>query len=266
MHELIALTRAGWLSATSYRFGLVVSLAGVLVGIVPIYFVTSAIQPVVAESISTEGGQYFAFFLTGTVTYSFIAVAVNAIPGAVRGAISSGTLEALLGTPARLPLLLLGFNSYPLLWNAFRNGLTVVAGGVLGAAFVWPQFFLGLPVLILIILAYIPFGLISAASIVAFRTTTPLDRGILMASVALGGVYYSTSVIPSWVGELSYFVPLTYGLRALRRIILEGMPVSAVMSDLIALALSIVVLWALGIAAFGYALRYARRAGTLSQY
>ena len=42
----------------------------------------------------------------------------------------------------------------------------------------------------------------------------------------LGGVYYSTSVIPEVVRPLASVVPLTYGLRALRRTLLSGEPLS----------------------------------------
>ena len=40
---------------------------------------------------------------------------------------------------------------------------------------------------------------------------------MLAASTLLGGVYYPTTVIPSWLASASEFVPLGYGLRALRQ-------------------------------------------------
>jgi ABC-2 type transport system permease protein len=266
MREVLALVRSSWLVITSYRLNFLISLAALAVGVVPMYFVTNAIQPVVAHSIRNEGGQYFGFFLVGMVTYTFIVTAVGSLPAAISSAIGSGTLEALLNTPARLPLLLAGFSSFPLLWTSFRASITVLVGAAFGAAFVWDHLALGLPILLLIILAYLPFGLITSALILVFRTATPLNTGVIAVSSLLGGVYYSTTVIPSWIGAFSSFVPATFGLRALRRIVLEGMPVSAVMGDVASLVLFVVVLWGVGMAAFVFALRYARRAGTLSHY
>jgi ABC-2 type transport system permease protein len=266
MSEVIALVRASWLSATSYRFSFVISLGALAVGIVPMYFVAGAIQPVVADSIRTEGGHYFGFLLVGLMTFWFLTSAVGSLPSALGSHIGSGTLEALLNTPARLPLLFLGLCSYPLLWTAARAGLMVVTGALLGATFAWTSFLLGFPVLLLIVLVHVPFALVSSAAVLIFRTPTPLNTAVLSLSMLLGGVYYSTSVIPSWMGNLSQFVPLTYGLRALRRLVLEDMPLSAVMGDLTVLILFGLGLWTVGLAAFVHGLRYARRAGTLSHY
>src|SRR5690606_34752885 len=104
------------------------------------------------------------------------------------------------------------------------------------------------------------------ASLIAFRTAGPLAHGVLFASTMLGGIYYPTRVIPSWIQDLSSLIPLTYGLQALRRILLEGAPLVAVAEELGILVVFIVVLMSGGALALWLALRYARRAGTLAQY
>jgi ABC-2 type transport system permease protein len=89
---------------------------------------------------------------------------------------------------------------------------------------------------------------------------------VLLLSGLLGGVYYPTSVIPSWIQSLSSVVPLTYGLRALRRVWLDGVGYREVLPDVLTLAAMALVLLALGIGAFVTGMRYARRAGTLAHY
>jgi len=61
-------------------------------------------------------------------------------------------------------------------------------------------------------------------------------------------------------------IPLTYGLRALRRTLLEGEPLRAVLPDLAILALFVVGLLSVGMIALRVALAYARRVGSLSHY
>jgi ABC-2 type transport system permease protein len=100
----------------------------------------------------------------------------------------------------------------------------------------------------------------------AFRTTGPLSSVVLILSGLLGGVYYPTNVIPEGIQKLSLAVPLTYGLRALRRTLLEGMPFSAVAPDVITLLGFVVLLTSVGLLVLTEALHYARRAGTLAQY
>jgi ABC-2 type transport system permease protein len=118
----------------------------------------------------------------------------------------------------------------------------------------------------LIVLAYVPFGILGAAAVLAFRTTGPLPAVVLTGSAFLGGVYYPTEVIPSWLEQLSAVIPLTYGLRALRRTFLEGLPLGSVSGDLAILVGFIVVLMGASVLLFGKALKYARRTGSLALY
>jgi ABC-2 type transport system permease protein len=181
-------------------------------------------------------------------------------------AVSSGTLDTLLSVPVSPVTIFAGLTSYGYVWTLVRSAVTIIAGVLLGANLVWERLPAALLILVMIILAYLPFGLMAAAMVVAFRTPGPLGAGVLLATNLLGGVYYPTHLIPSWIQKLSVVIPLTYGLRALRRVVLDGASLASVGSDLGMLALFIVVLSAVGTALLMWAFRYARRAGTLSQY
>jgi ABC-2 type transport system permease protein len=266
VYKVLALMRVSMLTAASYRLSLVISLVGLLASVVPLYFVANALQPVMADAIRSQGGQYFAFVLVGMIAFSFIPAAMNSIPGAIGGGISTGTLETLTSTPTRLPTLLAGLVGYSFCWLILRSLLLVAAGSLLGAQFVWSSLAVGTGILALTVLAYLPIGLIAASLVLAFRTAGPLVQGVSVLSVLLGGVYYPTHVIPSWIETLSFAVPLTYGLRALRQTVLEGLPLASVLPDVGILAAFAAVLLVLGVVVFQYALRYARRVGTLSQY
>lgn len=266
MRKVLALIRVNWLSASSYRLSVVLSVASLLATVVPLYFVANAIQPVIADSIQSQGGEYFAFLLVGMVAFSFLNTAVNSLPSTVSSGIGSGTLEALFTTPTRVSVLLSGMIGYGFLWTAARALILVLAGVAFGAHFAWDRSLLGGAILLLIVLAYLPFGLVAAALVLAFRTTALVPRAVLVLSGLLGGVYYPTKVIPSWIQHLSSALPLTYGLRALRQTVLEGMPLKDVAPDVMILLAFAIVLTALGAAAFAWALHYAKSAGTISQY
>jgi ABC-2 type transport system permease protein len=234
--------------------------------VVPVFFVSKALQPIMADKIRFEGSQYFAFLLVGMISMSFIADAVNAVPTAINTGIGNGTLEALLATPTRLSVLLAGLSGYSFTWTAIRASLMLLAGSLLGASVSWAQVPAALVVLALVILSYLPFGILASSLVVAFRSTGPLTPGILLVSSLLGGVYWPTHVIPSWIERVSDAVPLTYGLRALRRVLLEGMPLSAVWHDLAVVLGMTAVLLTVSLYVFTWALRYARRTGTLAHY
>lgn len=266
MRSTLALIRSRWLAARSYRLRLVISIVSLLVSVVPIYFVTNALQATMADKIAGEGEQYFAFVIMGMVAFLLIPVAINGLSTSISGGISTGIFEALLGTRSSLPSLLAGMIGYDLLWTSVRAGIMLIGATLLGAAILWSQLGSAILILALIVLAYLPFGLLGSAMVIAFRTPGPMPQAVMAVSALLGGVYFPTRVIPSWLETVSHFVPLTYGLRALRGTVLEGVPLMAVLPDLGILCAFIVVLMGTGWITLQYALQYARRTGTLSHY
>ena len=266
MREILSLIRASFRTALSYRLSMVLSLASLTFTVVPLFFVARALQPTMAKSISTEGGVYFAFLLVGMIAYTYISVAVNAIPAVVSSGVSTGTLEALLGTRAPLPSLLLGLIGYNFLWTTVRAVILLAAGLLFGVHLAWGQLWSSLLILVLIVLCYLPFGLIGAALVIAVRTNAAIPQVVLLASTVLGGVYFPTSVLPPAIAPIAEWLPLTPGLRALRQTLLLGYPIGSVSGDLMRAAGLALVATAIGALSLRWAFGYARRAGSLSQY
>lgn len=266
MTRVLALVQAHWQTMRTYRVQTLISTGGILASVIPLYFVANAVQPVMANSIRTEGGSAFGFLVIGLATFMVVSVAVTALPQVVSERINSGVFEALLTTPTSLTELLLGLNLFDLLFSAARAAVLLAAASLLGATFVPGSILPAIAILALIVAAHLPFGLLGAAMILAFRTAGPLPKALLMISGLLGGVYYPTSVIPSWLRAISSVLPLSYGLRALRRVLLQNASLSSVAPDLIALVGTAAVLSVLGVFAVAAALKHARAQGTLAQY
>lgn len=266
MRSILALVRVKWLSFTSYRLNGLFAVIGLIALLVPLYFVANALDPVVADSIANEGGDYFGFLITGMIGMQLIGTGMRVLPNAVSSGIVSGTLEALLATPAGLFRLMAGLQGFDLLWAATRGALLFCGYLVLGGDVSWSGVPMGLVVLALLVVAHMPVGLLATAMILVFRTAGPLIQGVASAVSLLGGVYYSTSVIPEVIRPVADFIPLTYGLRALRRLVLDGAPFSQVAGDVAMLTVMAAGLMAGGIVVVSASLRYARRAGSLAQY
>jgi ABC-2 type transport system permease protein len=266
LRKTLALIRANWLTALSYRVDTMFSFAGLIVAVVPLYFVSGALQPMMAGTIKAEGPEYFGFLIVGLIAFTFIQTAVNALPGALGGEISTGSFEALISTPTPLIALLAGMIGQPFSMTTLRAAILMLCAALFGAHVVWSSGAIAVLIVLLIVLSYLPFGIMAAALILAFRTTGPFPGAILTLSALLGGVYYPTHVIPSWLNAVSVAVPLTYGLRSLRRTLLDGAPLWMSAGDLGVLIGSTVVMTGVSLLVFSWAMRYAKKAGTLAQY
>jgi ABC-type polysaccharide/polyol phosphate export permease len=268
MGKAFALIQASWRTQRSYRVSIVLSILSLGVTVLPVYFVSKALQPYAAESIATQGGNYFGFLVIGFIALIFVSTTVSSIPDAVGSGIGTGTLEALLSTRASIPSLLAGMVGYSFLWTAVKALLFLALAMVLGLHLSFAASLSGVFILVLIVLAHIPFALIAASLVLAFRTTGQIPSVIMIASGLLGGVYWSMTakIIPPWVHAIANWVPLAPGLRALRQTLLNGASLTSVMPDVLLLVGFIVMLNAIGFLTFVEALRYARRTGTLAQY
>lgn len=266
MRSLAAFIRYDFLTQTSYRVHTVFMLVGVLAVVAPVYFIAPALQPTMAESIQGQGGQFFGFLVVGLAAQRILWSAMESLPSALGSGIRTGTLEAFFATPVSVSTIVAGLMAYKTLRGLFEGILLLGAGWILGARLEPDHLIVGFVIILLIVLVHVPFGLMAAAGILAYRTPGPFLLAVYGASVFLGGVYYPTEVIPSWIEKLSLLIPLTYGLRALRRTLLEGLPLPAIVNDLLILLALIVVLGAISILLFWRGLRYARQSGSLAQY
>ena len=266
MRAVLALFRANLRSAATYRLQLVMSVLSLGVMLTATYFATRALQATMSGPIRTEAADYFSFVLIGMIAVTMVQTAVVTLPGAIAGGIRSGTLEAMLATPTRLPWLLAGMSSYAFCWSLLRCALLLAGGLLVGAHVTWPAVPMAAAVFALLLVPYVAVGVLAAAAVVAFRTTGPLPQAVIMASTLLGGVYYPTHIIPGWLERASAMLPLSYGLRALRQVLLAGGGLADIWPDLRMLLLMAVTGGALAVAGFGLALQHARRNGTLAQY
>ena len=261
-----ALTRASWFQARSYRLSLAMQVGGMLFMVVPLYFISNALQSTMAGTIAAESEQYFSFLLVGSAALLLATVALTSLQGAISGGISNGYFESLLMTRAPVPSILVGLTSYGMLLTAIRVFVMVVAGWLLGARVAWSNALPAVFILFLLIVVHWGIGLIGSALMVAFRTAGPLPQFVTTVSTFFGGVYYPVSAIPSWLRTIADATPLAYGLRAVRRVLLHGEGLGAVASDLAMLAAMGVVSLTVGAWAFSVALSYARKSGSLSTY
>lgn len=266
MRSVLALVRAAWLTAISYRVQTAFSLLSLWVTVIPVFFIAGALQPTMAAAIQNEGQQYFAFMLIGSFGVSLVSVSTSALSGAVQGGIGSGFFEALMMTRAPRGSVLAGLSAYPIVWSVFRGVVLVFAGWLIGARVAWHGLPAALLVIALIVVAHWAIGLIGAAMILAFRTTGPLTTAVVLISTLLGGAYYPTNVIPESVRGLAALIPASYGFRALRRVLLDGSALAEVSSDVLILSGMAVLLLLVGTIGFRLAFDYARRAGSLSHY
>jgi ABC-2 type transport system permease protein len=264
--RLSAFLRRDFREALTYKFSFVSSLVGILLSSATFYFVAKLVPPG-TPSLGPFGGDYFSFAVVGVAFSSLLGMFQEGLSAVVRSAQVSGTLEALLVTPASIPTVLFGSSLYSLILQVFR---TVLHLGVALAFFGMTLGRVNVPGVLsvgaLTVLCFLGVGILSASFILVYKTGNPFGWILGTVSGLLGGVVFPVALLPPWIRWVSSLLPVTYALDGMRKCLLASVGFAEVLPDIAALAVFNIILLPASLLAFRLAVRKAKKDGTLSHF
>lgn len=260
------LFRKDLLEQLSYRLSFFLEASGILFYTFTFYFIALMFGGHVPK-LDRYGGDYFSFVLIGLAFSSFLNLSLDTFSNSIRTEQLQGTLEALLAAPTSPAAIFIA----RLLWNFVHSGLHMIGYFVLGIFFLSASYsganVAAVPlILILSLLAFNGMGMISAGFILAFKRGNPLNIFLGFASAFLGGVFFPVDVLPAALQKIAAFVPVTYSLRLMRDACMNGAGFRELAPDFLVLAAICAVLLPAGALFFNWALRRAKRDGSLTHY
>jgi len=238
--------------------------------------VTSATVALIG--VAAQDYQLTLTLVVGALMWNFMSSLYNEIAMSIAYERWEGTLEYTFMAPVSRLIHLTGVSLFSLL-NSIVQTLIVLIGLLLftdlnlrGANLPGVVVVLGVSTI-----AFVGLGLMAAALPVMSPERGAEATHIFQGSLLLvSGVYYPVEVLPRWLQPLSALSPATYTLSACRKLVgignpesvpgnLMGAPISAVMRELIILALMGAVLMPLGLWVFGRIETWAKRTGKLKR-
>lgn len=262
--DLLAFLRRDLLLELSYRFALVLHYSGLVVHLVTFYYVSRLVQG--GPWLEPYGGEYFPFVALGIAFSGFLGFGLSGFSNAIRLEQYYGTLEALLSTPVPAWKLALLATISGYVSTVIEALVYLAAGWSLGLRFPSAAWGPALVVAALTAASFSALGVLAASFIVYFKRGDPINWMIGTLSHFLGGVYFPVAVLPAWLAAAAKLLPVTHGLEALRRTMLQGAGLSDVRYPVLALAAFAAVGWPVALWSFTVALNAARRRATLSHY
>lgn len=257
------MVRRDWLTAIRYGGASALYAVGLVFEVTAFSFVARSVGP----GYRPDGFDFFSFLVIGTGIWGFFLATVSSFVNAIREAQVSGSIEVLMTTSTKPPLLVALSAASTLLRDAFQLILYLLVGFLLfGAAA------LHINLLSLMVISGLAFVLALAFGILAAAVQVGTQKGgavvwLLGSAVWLfSGTMFPVSVLPGALQNISHLIPLTYALDGLRLALLKGAPLSAMRGTLIVLLTLAAVMLPLAVATFAYTLRLARRSGALSYY
>lgn len=265
--KLLAFLKKDILAMLSYRFRLLLNLAGNIVSLLVFYFIGKTFSSAISPHLEAYGNDYFSYVLVGIATANFVTVGLSALADQVRTAQVQGTLEYLLATPTSIYTILIGNT----LWS-FATAFVSAAGIlVLGAVFLHFQVSLiaalfSLLILLLTFAAFLAIGMLSASFVIIFKQGDPIEYLLGWSSFFLGSVIFPVEVLPPVFQYAAQVLPISHAVRALRELLLAQATVVEVVPSMVNLCIFIIVLAPASALFLRFAVNRAKRDGNLVQY
>ena len=252
------------LESSSYKFSYLFGLAGILGSLIFFFFLNKLITPGQNQYLAAYGGNYFAYVVIGIAFIGYLNISSSVFSGLLEAGENSGTLEAILLTPAKIYLLAFA-NSF---WSFIFTTAHVLIYLLLGVIFFGldlPR--VNIPVLLLVLfICSIPLfllGVISSALTLATKQSGFINLLSGRAGKFLAGVYFPIGIFPAWLAKLTLLLPLTQGLEAIRKCALSGSNIAGVLPNLIYLIAVSIVLLPISVFSFRWGFKKAKLYGNL---
>ncbi|RMG47164.1 MAG: hypothetical protein D6718_04340 [Acidobacteria bacterium] len=254
----------------SYRLAFLLQVIGLFVNATIWYFMARFIGGAgdSARLLRQTGGlDYFSYVLVGLMVNRFLEVSLNAYAAQIRLEQTTGTLEAMLVTRARLGHLVLASSSWSYTFAALQSALLLFFGVVVFGVRLNPGSLIGaVAAVIFTVVALSGIGILSAAFVLYFKRGNPVNFVISSLSFLFGNVVIPSASLPPGIAWISKLIPVSYATEAVRGALLRGEGLRQIAPDLAALAGFAAVLVPIGLAGARVAVRRAKREGSLVQY
>lgn len=265
--KVLAFLKKDFYITISYRFAFLLRLGTLVITLFMMFFIGKTFSGTMSPYLGRYGGDYFPYVLVGIAVSSFVSVGLGALAREVRSAQVEGTLEAMLSTPTSIYTILIG-NS---LWTFFEALFQTVF--LLGVGVIFLNFkidiiniFAASFILFLTFLAFLVIGMMSAAFIMIFKQGNPIQFIFGTSSYFLGGIIFPVEVLPKSFQYASTLLPITHAVKAIRELLLAGTEVSSLLPLIFNLVLFTIVLSPISIFFFRYAIKRAKKDGSLVQF
>ncbi len=255
------------LNEISYRTAFLLQLFGMTVSILIWFFISRIIR---SDIRGLHGLDYFSWVLIGLAFTSYLNAALSSFARKMRSEQLTGTLEAMLATPTHMPVVIFSSAAWDFIFSSFRvMGYLLLGVLVFNVTIHISNIFPFLIILILTILSFSGIGILSASFILYFKKGDPINFFISSFMALFGGAYFPVEAIGEmypFLMKISYLLPITYSLRAIREALLKGAPITMLKDEILILAAFAIVLVPLSLLAARFAIRKAKQEGSLIQY
>ncbi len=264
LKKLMSFLKRDFLVNSSYRLSFFLDFTTIIASVTTFFFVSKLFGEGASKYLKDSGGDYFSFVLIGLAFSGYLSTALSSFTRTISNEQSEGTLEILLLSPTSIPTILICGATWNFLFISLKVALYLILGWlVFGFDLTKINLLSTAAVLILTIISFSSLGILSASILLVFKRGDPINWAMGGVSRLFGGVYFPVKVLPACLQKISFILPITYTLQAMRKSIITGASLKELIPELSSLAIFCLIFFPISIFSFKLALRKAKKHGSL---
>jgi ABC-2 type transport system permease protein len=255
------------ITAASYRISFAIQLLGNVLILGLIYFIGKSLGPQPGAAFKAYGGSFLGFLLIGIALTDCAGVSLTTFAREIRDGQVSGTLEATLMSPVRLPLILVYSSLWSYCFSAFRFVLYLAVGSVLyGVSLGQANVVSAITLFVLTVMCFMGVGIIWSSIVMVVKRGEVIITSFGYVVLLLGGVLFPSTALPLWLQKGAELIPLKHALDGMRLALLAGADLRTLAPILFKLGAFAAVLLPTGLVSFSMAVQAAKRNGSLTEF
>ena len=266
---LAAIVRKDWRQYWRYPLNALSTIFQPVIWLAPVYFMGKAFS-VDGQALGfaqySGTADYMSFLILGAVLGNFVNAVFWGMGYALKNDMDSGVMESNWLTPVPRLLILIGRSLTNLFVTAITSlGMLMVCGWVFGFHPTGDVLHAVLAIIPMLIGLY-GFGFAFAGVVLLMReANTMVDMSAFLVQI-FSGADFPVTILPKWLLPIALILPLTYGLDAVRGMLLKTNTLLAIGVEVALLVVSMFLLLWFGAWIFDRVERRVRTLGTLGQH
>jgi ABC-2 type transport system permease protein len=215
------------------------------------------VAPYNVQTTGIVSGQpsYFQFVAPGIMAMVVMMSLMTGLPHAISYEREVGTLDGMLAAPVHR-ISILGGKVIAQTTRGMLQGIIILALSIiLFGVVVQGSIALVLALLLLTVFSIVGLGILITSFTSTEETATMIMMTLTFPMMFLSGVFFPLQQMPQFMQVIAKFLPLTYAVNALRRVVVLGVGIQAISTDVIILVGFGIVLLSVALFSFERAMK-----------
>jgi len=216
---------------------------------------SNALAVVKPYDIQTKGSiegefSYFDFIAPGIMAMTVMMSVMTGLPAAISQEREMGTLDGMMVAPINRLSVILGKTLAQMARGILQGVLILVLAVMLFGVTIHGNILLVFALLLLGVFSFVGLGVVLTSFAKDQETAVMLMTTIMFPMMFLSGVFFPIEQMPWFMQSISKFLPLTYVADALRKVMVLGADIPALIPELTILIVFGVVMTAIAVPVF----------------